>query len=292
MYPFTTSTPRLVTRSPSPTTIEYTVTTAPIPPKNLWTRYLLLAWSVVVKALVVGVWIFWGGVKYRDEVVMRGGSLEELWWGFGGVGRWVESTSEDGELGMVGWLVGCARVMEWWWIGAGLVMGGGWAGRRGYTEESLLIMRNLGIQTRTCPSSTFSPLFLLSPLPTLLSPLASFFLTPLLTLLSSLFQKLFPNTPLPGQSSNWSFTSFLGHGGTTRFIPTSQIQDVWIHEGFVGFEVRFFLGVVVKGEEEIVVVFPRTLPGKRVCEAVWRGLRGCLYEKGVRDGVRGIGEGK
>ena len=38
------------------------------------------------------------------------------------------------------------------------------------------------------------------------------------------------------------------------------------------------MGVVVKGEAEIVVVFPRTLPGRRVAEVVWRGLRGCLYE--------------
>lgn len=60
----------------------------------------------------------------------------------------------------------------------------------------------------------------------------------------------------------------------------------------MGFEVRFFLGVVVKGEEEIVVVFPRTLPGRRVCEVVWRGLRGCLYEKGGGNGVGGMEEGK
>lgn len=57
----------------------------------------------------------------------------------------------------------------------------------------------------------------------------------------------------------------------------------------MGFEVRFFLGVVVRGEEEIVVVFPRTLPGRRVLEVVWRGLRGCLYEK--EEGM-GMGHGR
>lgn len=82
-----------------------------------------------------------------------------------------------------------------------------------------------------------------------------------------------------------------GASGTTRFIPTSQIQDVWIHEGFKGFEVRFYLGVVVKGEEEIVVVFPETLPRREVLEVVWRGLRGCLYEREIADGV-GLGEAK
>ena len=77
----------------------------------------------------MGVWIALGGVKYRDESVMRGESLEGLWWG---LGRWVES-SGDGGCGVVAWLVMCTRRMEWWWIGVGLLVGGGWAGRRGYT---------------------------------------------------------------------------------------------------------------------------------------------------------------
>ena len=43
---------------------------------------------------------------------------------------------------------------------------------------------------------------------------------------------------------------------TTRFIPTSQIQDIFIHEAFKGFEVRYYLAVVVQGEGEVIVVFP------------------------------------
>jgi phosphatidylinositol glycan class H protein len=43
---------------------------------------------------------------------------------------------------------------------------------------------------------------------------------------------------------------------TTRFIPTSQIQDIFIHEAFKGFEVRYYLAVVVEEEPEVVVVFP------------------------------------
>lgn len=42
----------------------------------------------------------------------------------------------------------------------------------------------------------------------------------------------------------------------TRFIPTSQICDIFIHEAFKGFEVRYYLAVVVEGEAEVVVVFP------------------------------------
>lgn len=74
--------------------------------------------------------------------------------------------------------------------------------RKGFTEESLLVIRGLGIQT-----STSSPTY--------------FFWT-----------------------------------SSTRFIPTSAIQDIFIFEAFKGFEVRFYLCVVVEGEEDVVVVFP------------------------------------
>lgn len=43
---------------------------------------------------------------------------------------------------------------------------------------------------------------------------------------------------------------------STRFIPTTQIQDIVIHEAFKGFEVRFYLAVIVDGERDVVVVFP------------------------------------
>ena len=71
-------------------------------------------------------------------------------------------------------------------------------------EESLLVLRTLGIQTTTLSSSYLLP-------------------------------------------------------ATTRFIPTSQIRDIFIHEAFRGFEVRFYLCVVVEGEGEAVVVFPVSL---------------------------------
>ncbi|CAF9920893.1 hypothetical protein IMSHALPRED_005033 [Imshaugia aleurites] len=95
--------------------------------------------------------------------------------------------------------------------------------RRYHTEESLLTLRTLGIQTRTLSSSY-----------------------------------LFP--------------------ADTRFIPTSQIRDIFIHEAFRGFEVRYYLAVVVEGEGEVVVVFPNLLPGRAIVEEVWRGARECLYE--------------
>jgi phosphatidylinositol glycan class H protein len=70
----------------------------------------------------------------------------------------------------------------------------------------------------------------------------------------------------------------------TRFIPTEKIQDIFVNEAFRGFEVRYYLIVVVEGEEDVVVVFPGLLPKRSIVEMVWRGARECLYEKGDRSG--------
>lgn len=67
-----------------------------------------------------------------------------------------------------------------------------------------------------------------------------------------------------------------------------KIQDVFVNEAFRGFEVRYLLVVVVEGEGELVVVFPRLLPGRRIVERVWRGVRGCL-EPGRAKGKDGNG---
>jgi phosphatidylinositol glycan class H protein len=96
------------------------------------------------------------------------------------------------------------------------------------TEESLTVLRGLGIQT-----STTSSTYLQSP--------------------------------------------------TTRFIPTTSIQDILIHEAFKGFEVRFYLAIVVDGEDDVVVVFPRLLPKRAILEEVWRGARKCLWEGNAID---------
>ena len=58
-----------------------------------------------------------------------------------------------------------------------------------------------------------------------------------------------------GVQTSTSSSTYLG-AATTRFIPTSKIQDVFIHEAFIGFEVRYYLAIVVEGESEVIVVFP------------------------------------
>ncbi|KAI0909380.1 GPI-GlcNAc transferase complex, PIG-H component-domain-containing protein [Ustulina deusta] len=103
--------------------------------------------------------------------------------------------------------------------------------RRLHAEESLLVLRGLGIQTRS------------------------------------------------------SKGNILAGRAATRFIPTEKIQDVLVNEAFRGFEVRSYLVVVVDGEPDVVVVFPKLLPRADVVEAVWRGVRECLYQRGVVGGA-------
>ncbi|KKA30257.1 hypothetical protein TD95_002213 [Thielaviopsis punctulata] len=80
------------------------------------------------------------------------------------------------------------------------------------------------------------------------------------------------------QTSSIAAGSLVGAPASTRFIPAENIQDVLVNEAFRGFEVRHYLLIVVKGEEEVVVVFPKLLPGKNVVTTVWRGVKECLYE--------------
>jgi len=64
------------------------------------------------------------------------------------------------------------------------------------------------------------------------------------------------------------------------------VQDIFIHEAFKGFEVRFYLAIVVKDEKEVVVVFPTLLPRRAILEEVWRGGRACLYGSGGGGGEK------
>jgi phosphatidylinositol glycan class H protein len=181
----------LLVKRPTPTTVLYTVSTR-AQKKTLTahiTAYLFILVRIFIGVLVAAV-VF---LDYQKS----GPTPSQL-----GALVWLENTllkSPFGHFaillinttGLIYRLLICAA-LTW------LVF------RKGYTEESLLVIRGLGVQT-----STSSPSYL-------------------------------------GTSS-------------TRFIPTSHIQDIFIHEAFKGFEVRFYLNIVVEGEEDVVVVFPVSL---------------------------------
>lgn len=178
----------LTTKCPTPTTVLYTVSTrAPTP---TWTTqlsiYLFILARFIVGFLVATVLL----IEYRTSAPL----LDTT-----GTLVWLENailTSPSGHfasllvanLGKIWRLLLCAA-MTW------LIL------QRGYVEESLLVIRGLGVQTST-------------------------------------------------SSSSYLWTS------STRFIPTSSVQDIFIHEAFKGFEVRYYLCIVVEGEDDVVVVFP------------------------------------
>ncbi|KAL1986201.1 hypothetical protein VTN96DRAFT_6716 [Rasamsonia emersonii] len=198
---------RLTVRRPSPTTVCFTVSNAPS--RHTWPAKLAFCAEVLLRILV---FIF---VLLVDAAKLRHSLLAEN--GFLGLGSDVWSTS----LGSF-----ACRIADryGWSIIAGvsaLLIYAVW--RKGYTEESLLVIRGLGVQTST------------------------------------------------SSSMYWS-------SAATRFIPTTQIQDIVIHEAFKGFEVRFYLAIIVEGEPDVVVVFPNLLPKRTILEEVWRGARQCLYE--------------
>ncbi|KAF9697511.1 hypothetical protein EKO04_004103 [Ascochyta lentis] len=194
----------LLTLAPTPSTVSFTVSTRPVPATVAakLRNYVILLLRLVIGTLVLAT--LW--TKWR---ITHGQSTDILLWTLGGP----QTAALLKAIGALGWN----------YIAPGAVAVLFVVLRRGYTEESLTLLRGLGVQT-----SSSAATFLKSP--------------------------------------------------SRRFIPTSDIQDLLIHEAFRGFEVRFYLLIVVKGEKDIVVVFPGLLPRRAILEEVWRGARKCLWE--------------
>jgi phosphatidylinositol glycan class H protein len=158
-------------------------------------------------------------------------------------------------------------------------------------------------KTHTDYASTFLPPSLTEVCTTTASRIPWLYLAPVsLILFSVIFKKGYTTESLlvirgMGVQTTTSSPTYLSTA-TTRFIPTNMIQDIFVYEAFKGFEVRFYLAIVVEGEHDVVVVFPVSLlssicciymynadscgqsilPRRRVLEEVWRGAKSCLYE--------------
>jgi phosphatidylinositol N-acetylglucosaminyltransferase subunit H len=175
-------------KRPTATTVLYTVSTRA--PTTTWTARvaasLFLLLRILVGFFVATVLLLayqksqhtssWAGILPQLEHLILSSVLGER-----------ASVLID-SFGQIYWMLICIALT--WFIF-----------RKAYTEESLLVIRGLGVQTST------------------------------------------------------SSRSYLGTS-STRFIPTTHIQDIFIYEAFKGFEVRFYLSIVVEGEEDVVVVFP------------------------------------
>ncbi|EEH08511.1 conserved hypothetical protein [Histoplasma capsulatum G186AR] len=198
---------RLSIQRPSPTTALFTASNASV--RSTITSKALFFIEIVLRILLFAVVLLLNGALIRDYIL----TLDD------GIIHWdAVWSSAIGALACrmadwQGWQFTCP-------VSAVLVY---IIFRRGYTEESLLVIRGLGVQTSTSSATYLSK-------------------------------------------------------ASTRFIPTTQIQDIVIHEAFKGFEVKFYLAIIVEGESNVVVVFPNLLPRRSILEAVWKGARKCLYD--------------
>lgn len=219
-----TTAPRLRIRRPSPTTAEYTVTTLPpqtLPLRLLWLLLLLLRIFLSIVTLLV---IYARWVKERSSfgaapAPFPPSSLPPLL-SFDRI-VFVLDTFQYTPSGKLLASIATSVALPVLIPVAVAVFHA--LSLRVHKEESLLVLRGLGVQTSESPA----------------------------TYLAS---------------------------AATRFIPTEKIQDILVNEAFRGFEVRYYLVVVVEGEEDVVVVFPGLLPKRKIVETVWRGVRECLYE--------------
>ncbi|KAE8445170.1 hypothetical protein EG329_013667 [Mollisiaceae sp. DMI_Dod_QoI] len=231
-----TTTPHLRTRRPSPTTVEYTVSTAPdlTLPLRALTLFTILLRLLIGLSVLLLLYSEFLQSSYALPLTPYSTTPPILSTDYIFHIAYILTTSSLGNL----FSTLSSRIPALFLIPISFTLLYALSLRL-HTTESLLVLRGLGIQTSSSSS----------------------------TYLSS---------------------------STTRFIPTEKIQDIFINEAFRGFEVRYYLVVVVEGEESVVVVFPRLLPRRAIVESVWRGARGCLFE-GVgqrqreKDGEAGIG---
>ncbi|RAK84341.1 phosphatidylinositol N-acetylglucosaminyltransferase [Aspergillus costaricaensis CBS 115574] len=198
---------RLILRRPSPTTVSFTVSNASRRTSTPAKAFFYL--QILLRAVIFFCVFLLDAAKFRRTFFMEDGSWI----------RW--TTIWSSALGISVCRIADAYSSAVVVLASAIVFYGVF--RKGYTEESLLVIRGLGIQTSTSSQTYLSK-------------------------------------------------------ASTRFIPTTQIQDIVIHEAFKGFEVRFYLAVIVEGESEVVVVFPKLLPNRQILEEVWRGSRSCLYD--------------
>ncbi|KAM3510350.1 hypothetical protein MY11210_005968 [Beauveria gryllotalpidicola] len=220
-----TTPPRLQIRRPSPTTTEFTVTTQPPPTLALRLLSLVLvlvrlSLSLLTVLLLEARWSLSPYAAPLPALPPPQPQPQDLFTSATLV--WALDALHRSPAGLSLRRLAAAVPLPVLLPGAALALRA--LSRRVHAEESLLVMRGLGVQTRESAASYFA-------------------------------------------------------SAATRFIPTEKIRDILVNEAFRGFEVRYYLIVVVEGEEDLVVVFPGLLPRRRIVEAVWRGARECLYEK-------------
>ncbi|KAL1901426.1 hypothetical protein Sste5346_001831 [Sporothrix stenoceras] len=224
--------PHLEVRRPSPTTVEFVVTTQPR--RTGWTGWALAAAVVVVRMLLaasagVALW-----AHANQDVVrhLRRGTLgaDMTWQNL----VWHLFVSAHGLDALR------AAASSPPWLVLPLCLVAFWASvARVHTSESLLVLRGLGIQTRSTGATYLGEL---------VSGLSVVWWT--LTTPWTLIARFFSiSTNDRGGGGATAADGYYGEPtpAATRFIPTEKLQDLLVNEAFRGFEVRYYLVAVVAG---------------------------------------------
>ena len=279
--------PHLEVRRPSPTTVEFIVTTQPR--RSGWTGRALVAAAVTVRILlavsasaVLWVWFEsnWGALQqwhshqqqqqqqqkdqnqeqpwqwsteYREyskeygRAYSHSGRREDLWQALALDALDVLLASSQQAIPAAASVAFSAAAAPPWVV-LPLCAAALWASvARVHTSESLLVLRGLGIQTRSTGATYLGEL--VSGLSVVWWALAM-----PIALLARFFSISREDPSSSSQSGSLLFnlrlSNYDGYYGeptpaATRFIPTEKLQDLLVNEAFRGFEVRYYLVAVV-----------------------------------------------
>ncbi|CAK7217369.1 hypothetical protein SBRCBS47491_003140 [Sporothrix bragantina] len=244
--------PHLEVRRPSPTTVEFVVTTQPR--RTGWTGWALAAAVVGVRVLLaasagIALWAWTNreevallGARFRAERLKGARNGENMTWQNLAWHLFVSAHGLDA-------LRATAAAPPW--LVLPLCAAAFYASvARVHTSESLLVLRGLGIQTRSTGATYLGEL---------VSGLSVVWWT--LTTPWALVARFFSISSSDGSSFRGGGGGFGAGGGATaadgyygeptpaatRFIPTEKLQDLLVNEAFLGFEVRYYLVAVVAG---------------------------------------------
>ncbi|CAG8722794.1 3560_t:CDS:2, partial [Ambispora leptoticha] len=74
-------------------------------------------------------------------------------------------------------------------------------------------------------------------------------------------------------------TTFMDGRCVSKFIDRSKILDVVINEGITMLSVKFYLAIIVEGQDRMVVVFEHLLPRLNILLKVYQGTRAVIFHE-------------
>ncbi|RGB40912.1 GPI-GlcNAc transferase complex, PIG-H component-domain-containing protein [Rhizophagus diaphanus] len=74
-------------------------------------------------------------------------------------------------------------------------------------------------------------------------------------------------------------TIYMNGRSVSRFIDKSKISDIIINEGITMLQVKFYMTIIVDGQDRMVVVFEHLLPKLNILLQVYRGTRYVIFNE-------------